>query len=188
VAIATNYIPIPQATALLVSCFAILPLCESWKCIEYKSKPCTLPYSAIFPKNVTFDWKCIVLPCTCPQYVSNIAPIDPPGRAMRGQHADAPSYPVIWYKRGYILDRIPSRILDLLPGSKRDYTLLPTTFEAQAQQGYTSAAFDLEANNSDDRRVGLDEVRLFFLNLDCTAWILITGGRFSISLPKLGRL
>jgi len=55
---------------------------------------------------------------------------------------------------------MPSRILDLLPGSKRDYTLLPTTFEAQAQQGYTSAAFDLEANNSDDRRVGLDEHQL----------------------------
>ncbi|CAG8664283.1 15064_t:CDS:2, partial [Acaulospora colombiana] len=41
--------------------------------------------------------------------------------------------------------------------SLRDYTLLPTTFEDQAAQGYSTSAFDLEANLQGDARVGLDD-------------------------------
>ncbi|KAG8827832.1 hypothetical protein FRC17_007711 [Serendipita sp. 399] len=41
-----------------------------------------------------------------------------------------------------------------------DYTLLPTTFQEQAEQGYSTSAFDLDANVSDDARVGLDSEQL----------------------------
>ncbi|CAG7851743.1 SubName: Full=Uncharacterized protein {ECO:0000313/EMBL:CCA71657.1} [Serendipita indica DSM 11827] len=41
-----------------------------------------------------------------------------------------------------------------------EYTLLPNTFQEQAEQGYSTSAFDLAGNVSDDARVGLDEEQL----------------------------
>ncbi|KIM32790.1 hypothetical protein M408DRAFT_186548 [Serendipita vermifera MAFF 305830] len=66
----------------------------------------------------------------------------------------------VYYKRNAIMERIPESIRDRLPGSRKDYTLLPTTFEDQAAHGYSSSAFDLAGNVSGDSRVGLDERQL----------------------------
>ncbi|PVG03166.1 hypothetical protein CPB86DRAFT_772098 [Serendipita vermifera] len=66
----------------------------------------------------------------------------------------------IYYTREAIIERLPSPIRNLFPASVRDYTLLPTTFEEQAAQGYSTSAFDLEANLQGDSRVGLDDQQL----------------------------
>ncbi|KIM32789.1 hypothetical protein M408DRAFT_186551 [Serendipita vermifera MAFF 305830] len=66
----------------------------------------------------------------------------------------------VYYKRNAIMERIPDSIRNRLPGSRKDYTLLPTTFEDQAAHGYSSSAFDLAGNVSGDSRVGLDERQL----------------------------
>jgi len=66
----------------------------------------------------------------------------------------------IYYKRVAIMNRIPESIRDRLPGSRRDYTLLPTSFEDQAAHGYSSSAFDLAGNVAGDSRVGLDQGQL----------------------------
>ncbi|KAG8756471.1 hypothetical protein FRC14_003045 [Serendipita sp. 396] len=69
---------------------------------------------------------------------------------------------VVYYKRHAILALLPAELAMRLPSSwfASDYTLLPSTFQEQAEQGYSTSAFDLEGNISDDARVGLDSQQL----------------------------
>lgn len=90
----------------------------------------------------------------------------------------------LYYKRAFIIDHLPQSIRDRLPGRGIDYTLLPSTFEEQRNAGFSSSAFDLEANNSEDTRAGLDDVRLPLSN--ATGCIDLTLSMHSVNSRRSG--
>ena len=124
--------------------------------------PCKLDFTPLFSSlQPSHAESCCILFCSFAVYFGYVLPSHSaavcPADERRCSYI-SPWSTAIYYKRSAIMNRIPESIRDRLPGSRRDYTLLPTSFEDQAAHGYSSSAFDLAGNVAGDSRVGLDEV------------------------------